>query len=76
MTDRYIQSGFDEVYNGFWRECRNHMPEPDDEEGWDRSHNHALELQEKYPFLSEVIIRLEIELYERMKARMRKKENR
>ena len=67
MTDRYIQSGFDEVYNGFWREYRNPMP--------DRSHNHALELQEKYPFLSEVIIRLEIELYERMKARMRKKEN-
>ena len=75
MTDRYIQPGFDEVYNGFWREYRTHMPEPDDEEGWDRSHNHALELQEKYPFLSEVIIRLEIELYERMKARMRKKEN-
>ena len=75
MTDRYIQSGFDEVYNGFWREYRNHMPEPDDEEGWDRSHNHALELQEKYQFLIEVIIMLEIELYERMKARMRKKDN-
>lgn len=74
MTDRYIQSGFDEVYNGFWREYRNHMPEADDSEGWGRCHDHSLALQEKYPFLSEAIVRLEIELDERMKAAMQKKD--
>ena len=68
MTDREVQAGFDEVYNQFWRKYRNNIPDRQSDE-WERMHTYSVVLQKKYPFLSQAIQKMEIELDERMRRR-------
>lgn len=72
MTDKQVQEGFDEVYNRFWRKYRDNIPGPHSEE-WERLHTYSVVLQKKYPFLSETVVKMEIELDERMRKRCQKK---
>ena len=66
MTDREVQEGFDEVYNKFWRKYRNSIPDRHSDE-WERMHTYSVVLQKKYPFLSQAVQQMEIELDERMR---------
>ena len=68
MTDKQVQEGFDEVYNRFWRKYRDNIPGPHSEE-WERLHTYSGVLQKKYPFLSQTVVKMEIELDERMRGR-------
>ena len=68
MTDREVQEGFDEVYNRFWRKYRNNIPDKHSDE-WERMHTYSVVLQKKYPFLSQTVHQMEIELDERMRRR-------
>lgn len=68
MTDEQVKNGFNEVYNRFWLKNKNHIPERDSEE-WDRIHAEVNALRGKYPFLADTVIRMEVELDERMRGR-------
>ena len=68
MTDKQVQEGFDEVYNRFWRKYRDNIPGPHSEE-WERLHTDSVVLQKKSPFLSQTVVKMEIELDERMRGR-------
>lgn len=68
MTDGQVKEGFNEVYNQFWLQNKNHIPGPDSDE-WEKIHATATSLREKYPFLSQTIVDMEIELDERMRGR-------
>lgn len=72
MTDEQVKQGFDEVYNQFWRRHKEAIPKKYAEEEWEAIHSQVLSLQEKYPFLSQTLISMEIELDERMRQRDRK----
>lgn len=71
MTDEQVKQGFDEVYNQFWRRHKEAIPQKYAEEEWEAIHSQMLLLQEKYPFLSQALVSMEIELDERMRRRER-----
>lgn len=68
MTNEQVQAGFTEVYNNFWNRHKNRIPDRFSEE-WERIHTYSVVLQKKYPFLSQTVIEMEIELDERMRGR-------
>lgn len=74
MTDEQVKNGFNEVYNRFWLKNKNHIPERDSEE-WDRIHAEVNALRGKYPFLADTVIRMEVELDERMREEEKMIEN-
>ena len=71
MTDEQVKQGFDEVYNQFWRKHKTAIPKKYAEEEWEAIHSQKLSLQEKYPFLSQALVSMEIELDERMRRKER-----
>lgn len=68
MTDEQVKKGFDEIYNNFWRQYKGAVPGRDSDE-WDRVYARMEELQRLYPFMSEVLRNMLIELDERMRGR-------
>ena len=71
MTDEQVKQGFDEVYNQFWRKHKTAIPKKYAEEEWEAIHSQMLSSQEKYPFLSQALVSMEIELDERMRRKER-----
>lgn len=68
MTNEQVEKGFNEVYNQFWRRYRDRVPDRNSDE-WERFSTYSVVLQKKYPFLQDAIIRMVIELDERMRGR-------
>lgn len=68
MTDEQVKNGFNDVYNHFWMQYKRAVPERDSDE-WDRMYARMEELQLLYPFMSEVMRNMVIELDERMRGR-------
>ena len=68
MTDEQVKQGFTEVYNDFWNQYKQHVPQTDSSE-WERIRTWSVVLQKKYPFLKETIIQLELELDQRMRRK-------
>lgn len=68
MTNAQVQAGFEEVYNKFWNRYKNRVPGRDSDE-WERMHTYSVILKKKYPFLSQTVDEMVIELDERMRGR-------
>ena len=71
MTDEQVKQGFDEVYNQFWRKHKTAIPKKYAEEVVGSDSFPDVSLQEKYPFLSQALVSMEIELDERMRRKER-----
>lgn len=70
MTNEQVMNGFDEVYNGFWKRYRDKPPDRDSPE-WDRMYANMVELQQKYPFMEQTVLKMLIEFDERMRKNER-----
>lgn len=66
MTNEQVRDGFNEVYNQFWNKYKNNVPDKDSEE-WERIRTWVTVIGKKYPFLSQTITDLEVELDKRMR---------
>lgn len=48
MTNKDVSAVFVDIYNGFWVNHRDHLPEVNDESGWDLIYAEGQALMRKY----------------------------
>lgn len=48
MTNKDVSAVFIDIYNGFWMNHRDHLPEVYDKSGWDAIHKEGQDLMKKH----------------------------
>lgn len=74
LTNEEISAIFTDIYNGFWMQHRDHIPERSDEAGWDAIMEESKVLMEKYncQLARDLVANLVVIMDQRMREKVHK----